>query len=194
MRPADPDAVLDTIPDELYERDKFLPYWAELWPSAEILSSFVETIVPNGPCLACEIGAGLAVPSAVAAAVGMDIVTVDISPAACLFAEYNILTQKSAKTRSLVVCADWRACPFAGQFDFILGADVLYESRWIVPVAEFLQHHLKPAGRAYIADPGRASWQAFQNELSMRDMPNQIVLQKQSSNNKSVIEILAISN
>ena len=31
LRPADPDDLLDEV---AFENDEFLPYWAQLWPSA----------------------------------------------------------------------------------------------------------------------------------------------------------------
>ena len=38
LRPRDAEALLS---DEAFERDEFLPYWAELWPSATALARVV---------------------------------------------------------------------------------------------------------------------------------------------------------
>ena len=47
--PEDPDSLLDLIPEELYEKDRFLPYWAEHWPASEALFSHIveNVIVPS---------------------------------------------------------------------------------------------------------------------------------------------------
>src|SRR5205085_7908035 len=66
QRPRDPEALLS---EEEFARDEFLPYWAELWPSALELAAVVEARELRGMRV-LELGCGLGVPSLVAARAG----------------------------------------------------------------------------------------------------------------------------
>ena len=61
LRPSSPEELLS---EEAFADDEFLPYWAELWPAARALAA----ALPEVPGLrVIELGAGLGVPSLVAA-------------------------------------------------------------------------------------------------------------------------------
>jgi predicted nicotinamide N-methyase len=38
---ADVNKLIDSITDEEFNQDERLPYWAELWPSAQALANFI---------------------------------------------------------------------------------------------------------------------------------------------------------
>ena len=162
--PDDPDAVLDTLTDEEYERDRFLPYWAEQWPSSRPLLEFLSrrTIPPDWNI--CELGSGLGIIAA-ALAVRTDAFTVatDIAHHGCCFTAYNIGANGGIPR---VVCSDWRHHPFKNRFDALIASDVLYEERWIDPIIHSIGELLKRDGRAWIADPCRRFWPAFKKQIA----------------------------
>ena len=41
VRPADPDALLQSITEEQFAKDEFLPYWAEHWPCSDVLAHYL---------------------------------------------------------------------------------------------------------------------------------------------------------
>lgn len=166
LRPADPDAVLDSLTEDEYARDQFLPYWAELWPATSVLLRRLETVLPPRAGTACDLGCGLGVVGTILAARGHDTLAVDIAPAACRYASVNM--RRYAPGRARVVCGDWRHPFLRARFDLIAAADVLYEPRWVAPVLSFVQAHLAPGGTACIADPKRASWHPFLSEARRR--------------------------
>ena len=143
-RPASPEALID---EAEFERDEFLPYWAELWPAATALA---EALPEVAGLRVAELGCGLGVTSLVAAARGADVTATDWSENAIE------LLRANAARNGLVLRAearDWRE-PWDEHFDLALASDVLYERRNVEPVLARLRE-LAPvalvglAGRPY---------------------------------------------
>jgi predicted nicotinamide N-methyase len=73
VRPRDSEALLD---EHEFADDEFLPYWADLWPSAELLARTVVTRALRGARV-LELGCGLGLPSLAAAAAGGRVLATD---------------------------------------------------------------------------------------------------------------------
>ncbi|WP_432509867.1 class I SAM-dependent methyltransferase [Kineococcus sp. SYSU DK001] len=138
--------------EEAFARDEFVPYWAELWPSALALA---EVLAGRGPgTRTLEIGCGLGVPSLVAALAGQRVTAADWSPDAVSVLRDNA----AANGADLVVTAwSWTAdpAPLAPPFDLVVAADVLYERRNVAPILDVLPALVAPGGEVWVADPGR---------------------------------------
>jgi predicted nicotinamide N-methyase len=154
LRPRDKEALLD---EHAFEQEEFLPYWAELWPSALALARAMARSALGGRRVV-ELGCGLGLPSIVAALGGARVLAVDWSPAAI-----EVAVQNAARNRvriETLVCS-WAApepIVARGPFDLVLASDVLYEARDVEP----LLHVLDALGtEAWIADPGRAPAERF---------------------------------
>jgi predicted nicotinamide N-methyase len=147
MRPRDSDALISY---EAFDRDEFLPYWAELWASGRALAETVAARALRGARV-LEIGCGLALPSFAAAAAGGRVVASDWSADALVLAESN------AERNDVVVSTvrlDWFAPVDVGYFDLVIAADVLYEERNTAALLDLLPD----LGReVWLADPGRAT-------------------------------------
>ncbi len=57
---------LELLDEEAFEREQFMPYWADLWPSALALADVVARRPPQGRRV-IELGCGIALPGIVAA-------------------------------------------------------------------------------------------------------------------------------
>ena len=147
LRPRDPYALID---EDAFAQDEFLPYWAELWPSALALARALPVDLAGQAVV--EVGCGLGIPSLVAAARGAEVTAIDWAPAAIELLQEN--AARNALTLEEQV-ADWRT--FAGSFDLAIAADVLYEQRNVEPLVARLSE-LAPealvglAGRPYEAE------------------------------------------
>jgi predicted nicotinamide N-methyase len=153
VRPRDNEALID---EQAFEHEEYLPYWAELWPSALALG---EALAAAPPARVLELGCGLAVPSLVAALGGAEVVAVDWSPEAVQVAAAN------ARRNGAMLDVrrwDWNEAPDGlGRWPLVVAADVLYERRNAAPLLRALDALVAEGGEAWIADPGRATAGAF---------------------------------
>ena len=108
-----------------------------------------------------ELGCGLGLPSVVAALHGGRVLATDWSSAALeLLADNARRNQASLET----LLADWtqpEELLARGPFALVLAADVLYERRNVPVLLDLLPELLTPGGEIWLADPGRATADAF---------------------------------
>jgi predicted nicotinamide N-methyase len=157
LRPRDAEALLDEL---AFEREEYLPYWAELWPSGVALARRVAARALRGARV-LELGCGLGLPSLAAALAGGRVLATDWSPQAIELLRDNA-ARNGAELETAVV--DWqRPAPLLERapWDLVLGADLLYERRNVAPLLELLPALLGQRGELWLADPGRAPAGAF---------------------------------
>jgi predicted nicotinamide N-methyase len=149
MRPRDAEAMID---ERAFERDEFLPYWADLWPSARLLARTVAGRALRGARV-LELGCGLGLPSVAAALAGGRVTATDWSADAVRAAEANARRNDAAV--EALVCS-WgepaEAIVRRAPWDLVIAADVLYERRNITPLVELLG---RLTAEAWVADPHR---------------------------------------
>jgi predicted nicotinamide N-methyase len=122
-----------------------MPYWAELWPSGLALARALPTRLEG--LRVVELGCGLGVPSLAAAARGAEVTALDWAEDAVALLRRNASRNRIGLT---AVQADWRS--FAGSYDLVLGADLLYERRNVEALIE-LMPSLAP--EVLLGEPGR---------------------------------------
>jgi predicted nicotinamide N-methyase len=156
MHPASADDLID---EKDFERDERLPYWADIWPSARILASYIAQLPGNGRTL-LELGCGAGLVATVAAVAGFRVCATDYYEDALRFTELNVAEETGLIPETRLV--DWRNIPTdLGRFDFIVGSDVLYERIYGRLVAKAIDMTLSRGGEAVIADPGRIAADEF---------------------------------
>ncbi len=160
-RPVRPEALCDTPRTERrFAADEYLPYWADLWPAAELLATYVlAESPPSATSRALEIGCGLGLVAVAAARAGWAVLATDYEPDALHFTRHNARGNHTARVRTAAI--DWRRPALSTRFERILAADVLYERRWHKPVADLVANTLAPGGQALIADPRRQIAEPF---------------------------------
>lgn len=152
-----PRSADELIDEEAFEREEFLPYWAELWPSAVELARAVAERPLTGRRVV-ELGCGLALPSIVAALAGAEALATDWSEDALRFARRNAERNGAALETSRVAWDAPEALGARAPFDLVLAADVLYERR----NADLLLPLLPQLAReVLLADPGRPGERSF---------------------------------
>jgi predicted nicotinamide N-methyase len=157
LRPRDAEALLD---EEAFEREEFLPYWAELWPSSLALARAIGTRALHG-ARTLELGCGLGLPSLAAALAGARVLATDWSPDAVA------MTARNARRNGIGL--DTLACSWTapepllerGPWKLVLASDVLYEARNGEALLPLLPRLLAPRGEIWLADPGRPAAAAF---------------------------------
>jgi predicted nicotinamide N-methyase len=154
-----PASAEDLIDERDFERDERLPYWAELWPSARVLSGEVSRLDGKGRRL-IELGCGMGLVAICAALAGFEVTVTDYYEDATRFARLNVWRNARRAVESRVV--DWRAMPAdLGRYDVAAASDVLYERPYGDLVAGAVAAVLDDDGVALVADPGRVGREPF---------------------------------
>jgi len=178
-RVADPNRVLDQVAEEEDRRDKLagkrrdgeelhLPYWAELWDSSlAIIELLTETLsamhVTRTSIL--DLGCGMGLTGAIAAALGANVLFADLEPDALLFARLNAVDfEHRIRTRRL----NWQKARLTERFDLIIGADILYDKTQWQFLEPFWRGHLKPTGQVLLGEPGRQTGEMFLDWIKPR--------------------------
>jgi predicted nicotinamide N-methyase len=156
-RPADAEGLLD---EHAFEHEEFLPYWAELWPSALALARRIGVLALHGARV-LELGCGLGLPSIAAALAGGRVLATDWSPDAIAFARDNAEANGARVETAVVSWADPGELAERGPWDLVMGSDLLYERRNVPLVLDVLERLVAPGARAVIADPRRAAAAGF---------------------------------
>lgn len=166
----DPDRVLDLVVEECDRQEKLtgvrledpqhLPYWAELWDSAGgvgqvLIERFGQDRPPPDTL---DLGCGMGLTGAIAAALGAQVLLADIETPALLFAELNSLPW-SDRVRFRRV--NWQTDDLGEQFGLIVGADILYERKQWEFLDAFWRRHLAPGGELLLGEPGRQTGDTF---------------------------------
>ncbi len=173
----------DLISEAEYARDERLPYWADLWRSAEVLALY---LLRHGPALATrlggvtgrpralELGCGLGLVSVVAEHVGFDVTATDYYEDALLFVEHNARRNLGRPIATRLV--DWNAMPpDLGHFPLVLASDVVYEMRYAPLLADVAARTLAFGGTFLMADQGRIGLQAFLGECEARSLRHHVI-------------------
>jgi predicted nicotinamide N-methyase len=149
LRPRVADALLD---EEAFEHEEFLPYWAELWPSAIALAQEVVRLEVDG-LRVLELGCGLGLPSIVAALDGAHVLATDWSPDAVDVAARNS-ERNGAELETALAAWGGAASAFvdAAPWDLVLGADLLYERRNVEQLLALLP---RLGDDVLLSEPGR---------------------------------------
>ncbi|MFP4072049.1 MAG: class I SAM-dependent methyltransferase [Desulfovibrionales bacterium] len=153
-RTADLETLWDAMTEDDLDEDERLPYWAEVWPSSMVLA---EHLLAEQEALAgarsLDLGCGLGFTACVAASLGARVTAVDYQWPAVYFSRRNMGLNR---VEYLPVQMDWRRPAFKpNSFSYMIGGDILYEKRFVDPLAGLFRHVLRPEGRIWLAEPRR---------------------------------------
>jgi predicted nicotinamide N-methyase len=163
-----PKSFDDLLSEEDFARDDRLPYWADLWPSSQVLARRVLGERGDGQTI-LELGCGLGLVTVAAMLAGFDVTATDYYEDALRFTRLNALRAVGREPRTRLL--DWRHLPEdLGTFSHVVAADVLYERTYGALMAEVIARSLSDGGRALIADPGRIAVDSFLVECAGRNL------------------------
>lgn len=160
VKPANADHL---ISEADYVMDERLPYWADLWPSARVLSATMAREAGTGQRL-LEMGCGLGLATVGAMLGGFEVTATDYYEDALHVTRANAARNLSREPAVRMV--NWREWPTdLGMFDVVMAADVLYEKEYALLVGACMARALAPHGLAIVADPGRLALPLFRENL-----------------------------
>lgn len=175
-RTADLEALWEAMASDLetlsaFDVDERLPYWVEIWPASLLLCAWLEQRredIAGRLCL--DLGCGLGLTALVAGALGASVVGMDYEWPALAYARRNEAANlRLNELRPSWTQMDWRRSAFKPRsFTRIWGGDVMYEKRFIAPVAAFLEENLADDGVVWLAAPERRVLSPFEEHISGR--------------------------
>jgi predicted nicotinamide N-methyase len=156
LAPRDTESLLS---EEAFAEEEFLPYWAELWPSAEALARVLSRRPLTGRRV-IELGCGLGLPSIAAALSGGRVLATDWAP------ESVEMTARNAERNGValeVAVFRWDAPaePLGPPWPLVLASDVVYEDRNVPALLSLLPRLTAANGEVWLADPGRGPAERF---------------------------------
>ena len=187
--PLDPDEDLTINMADVvrgFENDDRIPYWTEIWPAGIALAEWLGERPKNiAGRKSLDLGCGLGLSAIVGAACGARVLGMDYEPLALYYArrnqQANLGTLEPEADNLQFVAADWRKpCFKPGVFETIWAGDIMYERRFMEPVARFIRHSLAPGGRVWIAEPGRGIYPLFAQNMQAGGWRADIIARKQA--------------
>jgi predicted nicotinamide N-methyase len=151
LAPRDGEALLS---EDAFEDEEFLPYWAELWPSALALARVIARRPLTGRRV-IELGCGLGLPALAAAIAGGRVLATDWSPDSIAMTARNA-QRNGVDLATAVYRWDAPPEPLGAPWPLVLASDVLYEARNGDALLALLPRLTAAAGEVWLADPGRA--------------------------------------
>jgi predicted nicotinamide N-methyase len=153
----------DGIAEKLGISSAAWPLFGIVWDSGEVLAHFMFDYAIEGKRI-LEVGCGIALTSLLLNHRHADITATDHHPEAQGFLEENVRLNKGDEIP--FVRTGWNdANSGLGEFDLIIGSDLLYEREHIELLAGFIDQHAKPVCEVIIVDPGRGNHAGFSKKM-----------------------------
>lgn len=141
------------------------PLFGQVWPSARKLADLMQTWELDA-CRVLEIGCGLGLASMVVHRRCGDVTASDCHPLTEAFLQANLQLNHLPDMKYLT--GNWsRDNPALGEFDLIIGSDVLYERSQPEQLSAFIQLHAAPRAEVLIVDPNRGNRTAFNQCMAL---------------------------
>ncbi len=143
--------------------DALWPIFGVVWESSEMLAQLMLEQDIQGKRI-LEVGCGMALASHVLNSRNADITATDYHPEVESFLFENVRLNAGRSIPFIRTgWADERS--ELGQFDLIIGSDLLYETEHAVQLAEFVDQHAKPCCEVLLIDPGRGHNAKFSKKM-----------------------------
>lgn len=156
---SDPDGVAE----ELGISSATWPLFGVVWPSGQVLAHTMMDYKIDGKQI-LEVGCGIGLSSLLLNRRLADITSTDYHPEAGNFLRENVKLNKDPKIP--FVRTSWQdAVSDLGQYDLIIGSDLLYEQEHACDLSGFINQHAKSSCEVIIVDPGRGNHARFSKKM-----------------------------
>lgn len=139
------------------------PLFGVIWDSSRVLAHLMSHFEIKGKRI-LEVGCGIALSSLVLNSRSADITATDYHPEVEGFLQENVTLNKGevipfVRTGWIDEVSD------LGEFDLIIGSDLLYQRDHVELLSDFINQHAKPHCEIIIVDPGRGNHSRFSKKM-----------------------------
>jgi 2-polyprenyl-3-methyl-5-hydroxy-6-metoxy-1,4-benzoquinol methylase len=139
------------------------PLWAKAWEASWVLADYLAGVQAEPEKRFLEIGCGLGLVGLVAASFGHNVIMTEHNPDAIAFARANAEMNRCADMQ--ITDLDWNAPSLYGQFDTIVGSEVVYHEKDFEPLRKLFERLLKPNGEVILCEGVRKTSLNFFKEM-----------------------------
>ena len=191
------DELVDKISNELFNEDERLPYWAELWPSAQALTEYIlQSPEKFRRKDILELGCGMGLTTmALSQLKPKSLLATDYEEAALQNTEKNFVLNNFSRHPGLQLL-DWRNPQLDKAYEVIVASDVAYEQRFFQPLIDLFKNYLAENGRVILAEPNRTIARTFFGKLALAgfdfETTDKFVVQDRNTIKVTIYEIFKI--
>lgn len=155
------------------------PMFGVVWESGEVLARLMSTYDIEGLRI-LELGCGIGLASIVLASRHADVTATDQNPEAANFLACN--ARLNGLPPISFVRSGWiEHNESLGEFDLIIGSDVLYEYATVGTLTQFIERHAREHCKVIVVDPGRGQQGKFTRRMSELGYEQDVVTKTQST-------------
>jgi predicted nicotinamide N-methyase len=140
------------------------PLFGVVWESSEVLAEKMMAYDIKGKRI-LEIGCGMALSSLLLNSRDADITATDYHPEVASYLADNVKLNNGNQIPFLRTGWENSDDHALGEFDVLIGADLLYEKQHIKLLTDFIHRHSKPECEVIIVDPGRGHHAPFSKRM-----------------------------
>ena len=126
------------------------PLWAKAWEASWVLADYLAGLPAEPGKRFIEIGCGLGLVGLTAASFGHRVIMTDHNPDAIEFARAN--AERNHCSDVEIIDLDWSSPSLYGQFDTVLGSEVVYHEKDFEPLRNLFERLLKPQGEVILCE------------------------------------------
>lgn len=154
---------VDGVAEELGISSATWPIFGIVWDSGEVLANLMMDYTIQDKRI-LEVGCGIALASLMLNHREADITATDYHPEAGNFLAENVLLNKGKEIP--FVRTGWEDDDSGlGEFDVVIGSDLLYEREHVELLAAFIEQHAKSSCEVILIDPGRGHHARFSKKM-----------------------------
>lgn len=161
LKPKSIDPYID--PDDVMQG---FPMWAKLWEASAVLVQQMADLPVDQKRSILELGSGLGVAGITAAAMGHDVTLTEYDSNAVDYLQANAAMNNC--DRAVVRRLDWFQPDLEGNFDLIIGSELVYQEEAVDTLGHIFERYLKPDGKIILAEKVRPTGAVFFDRMQKR--------------------------
>jgi predicted nicotinamide N-methyase len=142
------------------------PMWSKLWEASAVLVQHMAELPVDHRRSILELGSGLGVAGITAAAMGHDVTLTEYDPNALMFLQANVAQNNCERAK--VHRLDWFQPDLEGDFDLIIGSELVYQEAAMDALGGIFERYLRPQGRVILAERVRSTGTLFFDRMAPR--------------------------